>query len=493
MSYHQPNTPKVNYDREFGNLVREIRLKKGLLQRQVIERASERGFGKQLTLKQLQKIEQGQCKIACREAHILALSAALDLEASLLPVFYMSAGLGIPVSNDLQYREVARQIIDDSPNSTLSLPNMLSTDSVIWSISQLSHLSQEQEQIIERGIEAFELVVDKDKSMPEVLDHLKLELDDVRAAIKCALYSSSLEVTHVARDQELEDLLSQLWPRLKAIVAKVPPFDSELIRSEFVAFLAANFAFSQLQNESVVGLGGGHTLIRLAELTQPNPNRFRGTQWLPLMSSFSKNLNHISANQVVNVLARRHPDTTALYFPNLNLNPSEFGESSFQEIDEASNNMKAAFISATYVGRMNSHPTRLFTADGQTEPKWDTSTLLGKENNQFAGQVLGIFLDSKGNPLGLSSDAQDTKLGYSFETNPTRAKNTLQKLRQTMELRHGRVWIVAACRYKAKAVFTALESGLCNALVIDRELGQQLIDWKMNRAKNLPLPSFEDI
>jgi DNA-binding transcriptional regulator LsrR (DeoR family) len=323
-----------------------------------------------------------------------------------------------------------------------------------------------QREQLEQGIQIFRQFVVENRAAAEVRNHYHPQY--VRAALQAVLRSGAIRLVSVGRNSDLETELKRRYPSLKTVVvADVPEqYDDTLIRTELVAFLSANEVLSQTIRQSAIGLGSGYTLMRMCENSIPSIDQFSGTNWIPLLAFSRLNRSVYSANDLARLMAARHPGSQALYLPHPEECVAEPSKSIYQETQQAMNNLQTIFVSVSGVDRRdrqgNAHFLAEFrSADYEVEAanlRLEYAALDEKEN--FGGEVLRYMLDMQGNIIGRDPDAAG-QIG-------------LDILRYNSDM-VGTVCIVAACGYKAKAVFTCVENRLVNALVIDSEIAQFIL------------------
>jgi DNA-binding transcriptional regulator LsrR (DeoR family) len=319
---------------------------------------------------------------------------------------------------------------------------------------------------LEQGIQLFRHFVMENRAASEVRNAHHPQY--VRAALQAVLRSGVVRLINIARNDVLETDLKRRYPSLKTVVvADVPEqYDDTLIRTELVAFLAANEVLSQTIRQSAIGLGSGYTLMRMCENSIPSVDQFSGTHWIPVLAFARSNTSVYSANDLTRLMAARHPGSHALYLPHPEECVTEPLKNAYQETQRAMNNLQTIFISVSGVDRRdrqgNAHFLAEFrSADYEVEAanlRLEYAALEEKEN--FGGELLRYMLDTQANIMGRDPDAAG-QIG-------------LDILRYNSDM-VGTVCIVAACGYKAKPVFTCLENRLVNALVIDSEIAQFIL------------------
>lgn len=324
-----------------------------------------------------------------------------------------------------------------------------------------------QREQIENGIRLFNMLVNQAQPDTAIItDH---NLSYLQYAIQAAFRSGAIRLVNVMRDAQRESEIRRLYPTLKDIVVAAVPayYDGTIIRAEMVSFLAATQVLSRVVRESVIGLGTGYTILRLCEQSIPSVDQFKGTKWLPLVTYTDDNASGYTANQLARFMQIRHPGSEAVYLPH----PSQcLTDSAMQaEFNSATRligKMQTLFLTVSGVGRRdrtaNSHPLTDFrTADYA----YDSAYLRDKyaelnDKDRFGGELLSYLIDVDGNII-----SWDQERVWQVDLDVLRYNSDLV----------GRVCLVAARHYKAKAVQTCIQNGLANALVIDTEIADTLI------------------
>jgi DNA-binding transcriptional regulator LsrR (DeoR family) len=300
--------------------------------------------------------------------------------------------------------------------------------------------------------------------------HVSFEHDTspaVRSALQAVFRTGAIRLTHIARHSTYESRLKALYPNLRdVIVADIPQRVTEtLIRTEIVAFLAMVEILSSLTRPQAVGLGSGYTLQRLCEQSIASVDQFSGTAWIPLLAFRSSNVEDYTANSLARLMSIRHAGSHAFYLPH----PDECSTPEMrliqQETTQRMRNVQTIFVSTSGVDRRHmsgeAHLLAQFrSADYLSEApdlREHYADLHDKE--QFGAEILRTLIDSEGHVL-----SRDQTVGNQAD---------LEILRYVSA--HGRVCLVAACGYKARAVHTCLKNQLVNTLVIDSEIAEYLL------------------
>lgn len=307
-----------------------------------------------------------------------------------------------------------------------------------------------QREPIEHGLRLFHGLVNETHTAPEIR-------------------SGAIRLTAVTRATNLEHRLREKYPFLKdAVVAEIPgQCEDTLIRTELVTFLAATQVLTRVIREGAIGLGSGYTMLRFVEHSIPSADQFSGTAWVPLLAFAPHNMSDYSANLLARLMSIRHPGSRALYLPH----PAECATPEMQavaaETQRYQHNLQTIFASVSGVDRRDgtgeSHLlTEFRSADYAAEAPFlrDAYARL-PDKSRFGGELLRYLLDTEGQIL-----SHDEAVG---------SQVNLDILRYNSDM-IGRVCLIAARRYKALPILTCLKHRLANAVVIDREIAETLLD-----------------
>ena len=324
-----------------------------------------------------------------------------------------------------------------------------------------------QREQIEHGVRLFNTLFSAPTPPLEIRNRYSLQY--LQFAIQAAIRSGAIQITHVARDEERENRLKEMFPMLKdVVVAAIPShYEGTIIRAEFVAFLAATTVLNQVVRESIVGLGVGYTLLRMCEQSVPSVDQFKGTHWLPLVTYTDDLTSGYTANQLARLMELRHPGSQAVNLPHPDMCEKDSQlQADFEQARRYMGNVHTMFITVNGIGRrdrnVNNHPLTDFRTADYT---YDSSYLRDRyaelsDKDAFGGELLSVMVDTQGNII-------DYDAGRVWQVD-------LDVLRYNADM-VGRVCIVAARDYKAPAVQTCLQARLANALVIDSEIADYLI------------------
>jgi len=326
-------------------------------------------------------------------------------------------------------------------------------------------LTDAQHESLTVGLRFFNQVMTHDSVPCATLDHEMLP--SIRAALQAVFRSGAIRLTHIARHSAYEARIKELYPTLRdVIVADIPQRITEtLIRTEIVAFLAVANMLSSLTRPQAVGLGSGYTLLRMCEQSIASVDQFSGTAWIPLLAFAPSNVEDYTANMLARLMSIRHAGSHALYLPHPDECTTPEMRVTHQETVQRMRNVQTIFVSTSGVDRRHvsgeAHLLAQFrSADYLSEaPDLREHYADLSDKDQFGAEILRYLIDSSGQIL-----SRDESVGHQAE---------LEILRYVSA--HGRVCLVAACGYKAKAVLTCVKNRLVNALVIDSEIAEYVL------------------
>ena len=332
-----------------------------------------------------------------------------------------------------------------------------------WTEHLLPLLSDTQHESLSVGLRFFNQAMTQD--LAPTLENEGSP--SVWAALQAVFRSGAIRLTHIARHSAYEARLKELYPTLRdVIVADIPQRITEtLIRTEIVAFLAMATMLSPLIRPQAVGFGSGYTLLRMCEQSIASVDQFSGTAWIPLLAFAPSNMEDYTANMLARLMSIRHAGSHALYLPHPDECTTPEMRLTHQETLHRMRNVQTIFVSASGVDRRHvsgeAHLLAQFrSADYLSEaPDLREHYADLSDKGQFGAEILRYLIDSSGQIL-----SRDESVGNQAE---------LEILRYVSA--HGRVCLVAACGYKAKAVLTCVKNRLVNALVIDSEIAEYLL------------------
>ena len=374
------------------------------------------------------------------------------------------------------------------------------SDGFEWVEQVSNNLSEDQIHEYKTGIRVFRALV-KDGLLESELTAKNgpfegLAWQSLHRAFRSTVSAGALQITNIPRSALKEDLLKEHYPVLRRVIVarlpgqhsrKVNPLWSPLLRTEFVAFLAATEAFKGAGlSANTVGIGPGFTLYRCAELFIPSHTRFAGTNWAAMMEVRDRASEHIavSSDLTVKVLAARNPGSQALLLPYLpeDERTIEFDARTPQQtvaLDTLSKLSEAAALFLSVGGVAPDRPAyeeRL----GATAQMFSAKALdhlrqrltFYKLEKDFCGEVMGHFLNENAEPLASQPFQREREsLIYSPDI------GLLRQIVGRMNL----VWVVAGAEYKKKPVEMMVRNKLANALVIDEDIADYLLERATSR------------
>ena len=368
-----------------------------------------------------------------------------------------------------------------------------------WIENVPENLTEELSKEYRQGIQFFKAVVQEGAGESELTGpngRFKGQtIAGLERSFRTAVFANALKLTSVGRNRLLEDDLVKLYsPLLKqVIVVELPKgqnshrncVSSHLFNVEFLAYAAATEVFPALE-EGAIGIGPGYTLYRCAELVPPSQHQYKSINWASTMevNNHQQEAASVSSNLAVKLLAARNPNTRAFYLPYLaperrNLHRDDL---------DAHQAQAAATIEELRVAR-----AILMTVGGVSSAKVDKSSSYPKKRTfgpkflhslheqlkhekkaaSFRGEVLGHMLGNNAQGIG----------DVSFQSIQERKvyAPALSLVRNVMDRNNGFVWVIATGDHKKVATEMVLSNGLANALVIDEEIAEFLIDAKRVR------------
>ncbi len=157
-------------------------------------------------------------------------------------------------------------------------------------------IAQFLEEEIKLGIRLFRSLIVNKMNSKDCIDPIDgpfpgQSWNSLNRAFKVATSANALGLTYVPRDVAKERALLSLFPHLRQVVVAALPrnsygeyLDNSVIRTEFVALLAATHALTGMPLRAAkVGIGPGYTLMRFAQLVIPTSNWFAAS--LPRLAS----------------------------------------------------------------------------------------------------------------------------------------------------------------------------------------------------------------
>jgi DNA-binding transcriptional regulator LsrR (DeoR family) len=305
--------------------------------------------------------------------------------------------------------------------------------------------------------------------------------ETLRRMLKTTLLAGAIEILEVETDERMERELRAKYHSLRHVL--VPKTDlpkndrlaDAVIRPELVAFLGARIATKSLEPNRNVGVSGGTTLSRFADLLPYGLPNVAGTRWCSLLST--KRLPYVassSANDVVARILYRQLGSEGTRLP--------FLRYELRTRDVPDGTRVADVDDQKYALQMLSHAQDVqdvFLSLGSTEFNYRQTDyymgypLLGEilgqlsesERRRFVGDILLYPIDEDGNRLGSKVFQEKVdRLVFSIG---------IDKLKEIA--RHENVWALVSRPSKALVTRAALRAGYINCLVVDKSVAHALL------------------
>lgn len=368
-----------------------------------------------------------------------------------------------------------------------------------WIENIPENLSEELSEEYRQGIQFFEAVVQDGLCEPALTGpngRFKGQtIAGLERSFRTAVFANALRLIRVGRNRPLEDDLLKLYspPLKQVIVVELPKghetnkscVSSHILNVEFLAYAAATEVFPALE-EGAIGIGPGYTIYRCAELVPPSQHQYKSINWASTMevNNHQQEAASVSSNLAVKLLAAHNPNTRAFYLPylaperrNLHRDDLDAHQAQAAATIEELRVARAILMTVGGVSSANNHNLQGHPKRRTFSPKFLHSLheqlKLEKKAAEFRGEVLGCMLDSSAQPIG----------GATFQSIQERKvyAPALNLLRNVMDRNNGFVWVIATGDHKKIATEMVVRNGLANALVIDEEIAEFLIDAKRIR------------
>ena len=368
-----------------------------------------------------------------------------------------------------------------------------------WIENIPENLTEELSKEYRQGIQFFEAVVQDGLCESELTGpngrFKRQSIAGLERSFRTAVFANALKLTRVGRNRLLEDDLLKLYSPLlkKVIVVELPKghdshrscVSSHVFNVEFLAYVAATEVFPPLE-EGAIGIGPGYTLYRCAELVPPSQHQYKSINWASTMevNNHQQEAASVSSNLAVKLLAARNPNTRAFYLPylaperrNLLRDDLDAQQAQAAATIEELRVARALLLTVGGVSTVNIDSSQGFEKRRTFSPKFLHSLheqlKLEKKATSFSGEVLGHMLGNNAQGIGDASfqSIQERKV-YA---------PALNLLRNIMDRNHGYVWVVATGDHKKIATEMVVRNGLANALAIDEDIAEFLINAKRVR------------
>jgi DNA-binding transcriptional regulator LsrR (DeoR family) len=319
---------------------------------------------------------------------------------------------------------------------------------------------------IERGVNLFRRIVKDNAGIDDLLatDFAKYTPQKLRHLLKMALFSRTIQLCDVERDELLEKQIHQSW-KVSALVANTSfptgAVIDETIRTEVVAFLAAQ-NISSLPYQCSLGLTGGSTIGRFVDLLPPASPNLSGIKWVSLLTTPQKSAaNPLAANSIIERAVYSQPGAIGFKLPFVDVPYRHSKEA--QHFLNPARHVEVAFLS---VGSPEYNYTMSDTHQGSSDLTDVLEAMAPEHRGCCVGDVLLSLIDSHGQRVGSSKDIDDNDAAV-FSIG-------LDGLQQIVRS-HGTVWILAARQGKADVVRGAITAKLANALILDQSVATAML------------------
>lgn len=361
----------------------------------------------------------------------------------------------------------------------LIFPNQQSAAGITWSENYSTANSEATINEINESLRAFHTIMEADHSNELIVPHeFTNERKLLHRVMQCFL-SGAVRIQHVERSTHLEQDLKSKYNLRDCIISNINlaehPVIDTVIRAEAVAFLAAKHTLYSVIDAIDIGITGGSPIYRFIDLLLSADTRLRGKTWWALLNTFNLFSGGAppgtTANDAIARLAHSQPGSNFHYLPYIHPSLVENESDSSlpmtereqirlakltlhraRQVDTAYISVGSYDVSAKRVGSPLRTPALLTIYDSLTDVSRKSVT----------GDILLRLVDHEGNILG------DTNTYDSFVYSVS-----LDDLRSIVA-RGGLVWILAERPEKAPVVRAALDSGIANAVVLDKVIAEQL-------------------
>ncbi len=358
---------------------------------------------------------------------------------------------------------------------------------VTWRSNTPPLLSDEQRNRASLGIAVFRKLFVENAGLEDCLvllgvsnsSNVKEQIEYLYTSFEFALQCGALTITHVARNHDLERALIDMYRPLsrpgrtqlrQVFVADVPDCDGTPIRAEIVAFLAAQEIFSATNvSAGTIGIGNGYTVARTLYYTHLYGLYSKAT-WIPLICFDPQFDIRFSANAIAAWLTLSHPGSRALQqlFPD-EIHLSLHGQPTFSpsHIIVTANGFEPDGRSSGLHPERNNKYVDGHSTEWKYSPEWQYKQLQkSRQHEQVAGEFMGLLLDDEGMPMLNDYDLQQAQT----------FSRQMDHRHEMYNLFSRNVWLIAAMRFKARAVRMAIRNGLVGNVVVDRSIAEWLLE-----------------
>ncbi len=378
--------------------------------------------------------------------------------------------------------EFTREITDESGESLGQLR---------WEVRIPEYLTEEQAIHCNEGAKFFVNIVKEGLSVAQATK-ASIFADKPKAtahlyfSLQIALASGVLKITQVPRHEKYEqELLKWSKGRLKDVRVAVVPRNSDkdyhsctTIRTEYVSWLTSYSVLPHIKS-GLVGVGGGYTIRRMAELSVSSVGLFKGTTWIPLVTYHDKVDGSVNkdtdANYTTHLLVSKHPESQSLFY---NFNSIDTNPSVDAEIMKAHAELDTGFVSVNGDGRKTDGKKAGEYGQYRNANYMGDSPLIRLFNSvpeeQVAGEFLGQLLDDKGKIVTYKDVNKDIREFVE--------QIELGRIIERVRDNDTRMWLLAAREYKIRPTLMAIRHGLVNCLVVDEEIAEKLLEIDIESA-----------
>lgn len=370
---------------------------------------------------------------------------------------------------------------------------------------------------LRRGVDFFEkLVVDR-LTVTEYIEQSPVPIDAVgiNKEFRRSLWANALQIYNVDRNKRLEASIKEKYRLRDVIVAHLPLtrngsfIDSQVIRTELVAQLAAHVILNDYPEATYFGVGSGYSLERFC--FHAVTNHARNYEWIPLqvLKEHAISNEPRSSNGIATLLRSGYIDSEASVLPFIEYEDRHRIPEVVSESVHTAYSTTIASIALTTSRAWNRLTSLIFSVGGSAPRDRDEDNfLIGSDGEEYsfpsihklyeeleidlkshnksisecAGVILGYFVNINGERVGSDRfQRENDKVVYSIPL------HTLSKL---VKDHLSRNWCLAAGKHKTTAVLAAIRGQYANCLVVDEEIATELMSETYQALNQLELPDF---
>lgn len=352
-----------------------------------------------------------------------------------------------------------------------------------WRTAVVSNSGDHAYSRIDFGKRLFERQVVEGATLEQIIRDSNFEFgfESLRRMAKMAFHCGAVELLEVEIDEKICRQLREKYPKIRRCIipkAELPENDrlsDAVFRPEIVASLGAKMIARDLKPGRKVGVSGGTTLARVADLLPHSSDNLTGVRWRSLISTMRAPFAiAASANDVVARIQYNQPGAEGVRLP--------FVYYEFRAPKNVRNAPKYLHDELNYAHQMLGQAMDvqdILISLGSSEFNYRSSDYymgyprLGKllneldetERNRLVGDILLYPIDEDGNRLGDPAfQRANDELIYSIG---------LERLREVT--RDENVWAIVARSSKARVTQAALRGGYVNCLIADRSVAEAML------------------